>query len=156
MVFQRLRRLDQRGWTLMELLVVVAVVAILAAIAIPVMWGYVRASTVRAGAQEMRTALQQAKQLAITTRNTVTLQAAPGGYQIVCGGAGCPGQFWTGTAWTNAATTLRLENSVTVAGPNIGFSPLGAAVPAGTLTVTGPSGDVLTVTVSAAGRITTP
>ena len=115
----------------------------------------------------MRTALMQAKQLAITSRSNVTLQVVGAGYQVICQTANCLnppnvlppfGQFWTGTRWTGAAYTLRLQNNVTVAvlaGPPV-FTPLGAAAPAGQFRVAGPAGNFLTITVSGAGRITTP
>lgn len=139
----------------MELLVVVAVIAILATFAIPPMWGYIRSATVRAGAQEMRTALQQAKQLAIRNRQNICVQPVLNGYQYrqpTCAGAAIimPG--------TDGVGTFRLQNNVTVgllAGPPV-FTPLGAAAPGGQFRVTGSSGDVLTVTVSPAGRVQTP
>lgn len=158
MVSQRIRRLDRGGWSLLELLVVVAVIGIMAAIAIPFFASYWRSAAVRAGAQEMRTALQQAKQLAITRRQNICVQpvAVPfPGYQFrqnTCAGAAIvmPGTDGTGT--------FRLQNNATVgtlAGPPV-FTPLGAAAPAGGFQVTGPAGNFLTINVSAAGRITTP
>jgi type II secretory pathway pseudopilin PulG len=142
----------------MELMVVIAIIGILAAITIPVMAGYLRAATVRAGAQEMRTALQQAKQLAITRRQNICVQAVAvpfPGYQFQFGGVAIvlPGTDTAGTG------TFRLQNTVTVGlispGPPC-FTPLGAAVPGGQFQVTGPAGNFLTITVSGAGRITTP
>jgi len=158
MVSQRIRRLDRGGWSLLELLVVVAVIGIMAAIAIPFFASYWRSAAVRAGAQEMRTALMQAKQLAITRRQNICVQPVVGpspGYQFLqpnCAGAPIvmPGTDGTGT--------FRLQNAVTVgllAGPPV-FTPLGAAAPAGQFRVTGPAGNFLTITVSGAGRITTP
>jgi Tfp pilus assembly protein FimT len=137
--------------------VVVAIIGIMAAIAIPFFASYWRSAAVRAGAQEMRTALQQAKQLAITRRQNICVQPVVGpspGYQFrqnTCAGAaiGMPGTDGTGT--------FRLQNNVTVAvlaGPPV-FTPLGAAA-GGQVQVTGPGGNFLTITVSAAGRITTP
>jgi prepilin-type N-terminal cleavage/methylation domain-containing protein len=158
MVSERIRRLDRRGWSLLELLVVCAIIGILAAITIPVIARYTRAATIRAGGQEMRTALLQAKQLAITRRQNICVQpvAVPvNGYQFRqnnCAGAII---FMPGV---NAVGTFRLQNNVRVialAGPPV-FTPLGAAAPAGQFRVTGPSGDTLTITVSAAGRVTSP
>ncbi len=157
MVSERIRHLDQRGWSLAELLVVIAVIAILAAITIPFFVTYLQSSTVRAGAQEMRTGLNQAKQLAITLRQNVCVQPAGTGYQFrnACpAGALLPAANITGADSTG---TFRLQNNVTVTSvAPATFTPLGSATLAGTYTVTGPSGNFLTVTVSVAGRITTP
>ncbi|MEK7364992.1 MAG: prepilin-type N-terminal cleavage/methylation domain-containing protein, partial [candidate division NC10 bacterium] len=148
MVSQRIRRLDRGGWSLLELLVVVAVIGIMAAIAIPFFASYWRSAAVRAGTQEMRTALLQAKQLAITRRQNICVQpvAVPfPGYQFrqnTCGAGAAivmPGTDGTGT--------FRLQNNVTVAvlaGPPV-FTPLGAAAPGGQFQVTGPAGNFLTI-----------
>lgn len=154
MVSARVRRLDQRGWTLVELMVVVALIGILAAMSIPFFMDYWRSAAVRAGAQELRTALLEAKQLAIRQRQNVCVQVVANGYRIVQGGCG-GAQFWTGTTWSATATTFRLDNRIGVqvaAGPPV-FTPLGAAAPGGRFLVTGPAGGVLSVTVSVAGRV---
>ena len=157
MVPQRIRRLDQGGWSLLELVVVIAIIGILAAITIPVIVGYTRAATIRAGGQEMRAALLQGKQLAITRRQNICVQpvVAPfNGYRFLQGACGGAAIVMPGTDGTG---TFRLQNNVTVAvvaGPPV-FTPLGAAT-GGQFQLTGPSGNTLTVTVSVAGRVTTP
>jgi prepilin-type N-terminal cleavage/methylation domain-containing protein len=158
MVSQRLRRLDQKGWSLAELLVVIAVIAILTALSIPLFVTYLQSSAVRAGAQELRIALNRAKQLAITLRQPICFQPIANGYQfrqVTCAGAALPATQAPGADGTG---TFRLQNNVVVtintAAPV--FTPLGNAAPAGQLRVTGPSGNFLTVTVTAAGRIQTP
>ena len=163
MVCQSVRRLDQRGWTLAELLVVIAVIGILSAMAVPFMMTYLRSSTVRAGAQEMRTALNRGKQLAITLRQNICVQPVGGnGYQFLqntCAGAALvPVAINNPVPGADGTGTFRLQNSVAVAVNTAApiFTPLGNASQAGELRVTGPSGDCLKVTVSAAGRITTP
>ncbi len=165
MVSARIRRLDQGGWTLAELLVVIAVIGILVAMSIPLFASYLRSSTVRAGAQEMRTALNRGKQLAITLRQNICVQPVANGYQYrqnTCAGAPLlpvagvginnpvPGADGTGT--------FRLQNNVVVTVQTVApvFTPLGNAATPGILRVTGPNVNFLTVTISAAGRITTP
>ena len=160
MVSKRICRLDQRGWTLAELLVVIAVTAILAAISIPLFATYLQSSTVKAGAQEMRTALNWAKQLAIRLRQPICVQPVGNGYQFLqntCAGLPVPPATAPGA---DGGGTFRLQNNVavTVSPGNVApvFTPLGAAAPGGQLRVTGPSGNFLTVTVTPAGQITTP
>lgn len=158
MVSERIRRLDDRGWTLAELLVVIGVIGILTAVSAPLFAGYLKSATVTAGAQELRTALNGARQLAITLRQPICLQPTGGSaYQFrktTC--AGTPVSA-TEAPGADATQTFRLQNNVvlTVNTAPV-FSPLGGATPAGQFTVTGPTGNALTVTVSSAGRITTP
>ena len=167
MVSERVPRLDDRGWSLAELLVVIAVIAILSAVAIPLFITYLQSSNVRGGAQEMRTAMNRAKQLAITLRQPICVCAPPtcplavgNGYQFrlnTCGGALVPAATASGS---DATGTFRLGSNVqvTVSPGNVApvFTPLGGAAPAGQLRVTGPTGAFLTVTVSGGGRVTTP
>ena len=161
MVSERVPRLDDRGWSLAELLVVIAVIAILSAVAIPLFITYLQSSNVRGGAQEMRTAMNRAKQLAITLRQPICVQPVGGnGFQFrqnTCLGALVPATTAPGS---DATGTFRLANNVqvTVSPGNVApvFTPLGGAAPAGQLRVTGPTGAFLTVTVSGGGRVTTP
>ena len=171
MVSERVPRLDDRGWSLAELLVVIAVIAILSAVAIPLFITYLQSSNVRGGAQEMRTAMNRAKQLAITLRQPICVCAPPtcplavgNGYQFrqnTCGGpALVPAAINNPVPGADSNGTFRLGSNVqvTVSPGNVApvFTPLGGAAPAGQLRVTGPTGAFLTVTVSGAGRVTTP
>lgn len=153
MVPERIRRLDNRGFNLAELVIVTAVIGILFALGLPFFVSYWQSARVRAGAQEVRAALQQAKQLAITTRQSICVQAGTNGYQFRQGG--CSGTAWIGPG-TDGTGNFRLQNNVTLSGASPVFTALGAAAPGGTLTVTGPNGSTLTVTVAGAGRITIP
>ena len=82
MIPERVRQLDDRGFSLAELLVVVAIIAILSTMTIPYMVTYLRSSTVTAGAQEMRTAMHRARQLAITLRQPICVQPVANAYQF--------------------------------------------------------------------------
>ena len=160
MVSERLRRLDRGGWTFVEVLLVVAIIGILAGMSIPLFVRYWQSAAVRAGAQEMRVGLQQAKQLAIRNRqNICVFPVAPNGYrylQNTCGGAAIvmPG--------TDGAGTFHLQQTnvtlacVTCPGGGITFRPLGDSAQGGTLSVTRLGGNPLNVRVTVAGQITTP
>ena len=159
MVPERVRQLDDRGFSFAELLVVVAIIAILSTMTIPFMVTYLRSSTVTAGAQEMRTAMHRARQLAITLRQPICVQPVANAYQfrqITCAGAVVSASDAPGA---DATGTFRLQNNVVVAVSSGNtapvFNPLGGAA-TGQLTVTGPTGNFLTVTVSGSGRVSTP
>jgi len=76
MVPQWLRRsvAAPRGFTMAEMVVVIAILAILAAVSVPSLWAYVRTAALRAGAEELVAVLNGARQLAIrlNTKHTRT------------------------------------------------------------------------------------
>lgn len=150
---------NNRGFSMIELVVVVAVLGILASMALPQLISYLTVATSTAGLQEMRVALGRAKQLAITSRQNICVAVTvgtPPTYQFRQGN--CGGPAWLGPG-SNAAGNFTLESAVVLAngGANPIFTPLGTAVQAGTLSVTPYSGGTSqTVTVTTAGRITVP
>ena len=76
MIIERIRRAGPGGFSLLEVVVVVAVIGILMALSIPTFLTYWRTSTIRAGAQEMVTLLNQARSLAIGHNASVCVQSA--------------------------------------------------------------------------------
>jgi prepilin-type N-terminal cleavage/methylation domain-containing protein len=148
-----------RGFTMAELVVVVAILAVLAAVSVPTLWTYVRIAALRAGAEELVTVLNAARQLAIRMNTTVcvTNDGARARYHV----GGCGGVAWTGVG-TDADGTIRLANDIRVSGANhLCFNYLGAgsATPTpcaanGTLTVSNPSGGAtLDVIMATTGRV---
>jgi prepilin-type N-terminal cleavage/methylation domain-containing protein len=143
--------------TMPELLVVLVVFSIVAAMGFPYVMGYVRAARVKAGAQEFAAIASGARQLAIA-RNTnvcITLNGTQARYMVgtttACGG----GAAFVGTM-TQADGTIPLSNNMEISGANanVVFTNLGAATPAGVYTVRDPSTNrTLTVVISASGRI---
>jgi len=150
---------SETGYTLAELLLVVAMVAIMAFIAVPFMLSYMPSATVNYAARELQSGMNRAKLTAVTTRQLICIKANGGGYEFWTGvSAGCIGGAVLLQTGTNAAGTFTLGNSVSVAlvTTNPVFTQFGTAVQAGQLRVTGVGGIQQTVTVQASGRVTIP
>lgn len=142
-----------------ELVVVVAILGIVAAVSVPSLWTHIRAATLRAGAAELVALLNGARHLAIGSNATVcvTNDGTHAQYRI----GGCGGAVWTG-AGTDAAGNIRLANHLQVSGArHLCFNYLGAGSTApapcaanGTLTVTNPSGGAtMNVIMATTGRV---
>ena len=146
-----------RGFGLAELLVVIAILGLLAALGVPYLVSYWQASTLTAGAQELQTILNGARQLAIRNNTSVCVKRNSTGMQYLTNG--CAGVVWTG-AGTDNAGWIPLVNGVTITAgpaPDVVFTYLGAATPGGQYTVKAPSNaQTLTVTVAGSGRVTIP
>jgi prepilin-type N-terminal cleavage/methylation domain-containing protein len=158
MVLRRFRKLDQRGVTMGELLMVVAVIGIITAVGTPYFMRYMQAAALRAAAQEVATIVNGARQLAIArnTNTCVALSSNQATYKInvtaACGG----GSLFVG-AGTRADGTMPLDNSMVISAStaSVTFSPMGIAVQAGTYTVRNPTtNSTLSVVVAASGRVT--
>jgi Tfp pilus assembly protein FimT len=142
-----------------ELLVVVAILAIVATLSAPSLWTYVRTATLRSGAEELAAVLNGARQLAIRTNATVcvTNDGTRAQYRV----GTCEGPAWTGIG-TDPEGHISLANHLRVSGtPHLCFNYLGAgsATPSpcaanGTLTVTNPSGEgTVNVVMATTGRV---
>jgi prepilin-type N-terminal cleavage/methylation domain-containing protein len=141
------------GFTLVELVVTVAVIAVMATLAIPFMLTASRSLTMSRGAREMQAALLQARALAITTRQNICFQPVTGGYAYLK--ATCAGTPWTGPN-TDAAGTFRPADNVALSGGAAIFTPFGTASQTSVITVSVVGGNSTTVTVLASGRVTIP
>lgn len=153
MVLDRVRRIDAPGFTVTELCVALAVIGLLSVIATPALIGYWHASTLGAGALELASAINRARQLAISLDVPVCVAVGGGSVRLegVTAGA-CTGVSLAvpGPTSFRLANGLILENG----GPNVVLTSLGAAIPAGTFTVTHPvTGARRSVVVAASGRV---
>jgi type IV fimbrial biogenesis protein FimT len=148
--------MNKRGFTMIELIVVVALIGIIMVLAMPAFLSYWRTSTLRAGAEEFAAALNGARQIAIKENQTVCVKNNAGSVRYAIGSCAST-TFYTG-AGTDPSGWIRMQNSVTVSGgTDVTFTYLGAAGTAGTYTVTNPvNNSTLTVTVAASGRVTIP
>jgi prepilin-type N-terminal cleavage/methylation domain-containing protein len=159
-------RFRNSGFTLPELVVVVAIIAIVTAVGVPVLLSYWQSATLTAGAQEVASVLNRGRQLAISQNTPVCVtfnEVDPGTGQPSARMRfrvnGCPGVVGS-TVWTGSGTDVNgfvpLANGVTVsAGTNVVFNQLGAATTAGAFTVRNPAdGRTMTVTVASSGRVT--
>jgi prepilin-type N-terminal cleavage/methylation domain-containing protein len=141
------------GFTLVELVVTVAMIAIIAAIALPLILSASRSLTMSRGAREMQAALSQARTLAIASRQNICFNPVAAGYAYRK--ATCAGTAWTGPN-TDAAGTFRPADNVTLAGGAAIFTPFGTASQTTVITVSVVGGNSTTVTVQPSGRVTIP
>lgn len=72
-----------KGFTLVELMVIVALVAIMAAIAVPSFTDFIRKNEIQAAADDITGLLQFARNQAINTRSSVTVTRDPGNHKWV-------------------------------------------------------------------------
>lgn len=138
---------------MIELVVVVAIIGIIMAVSTPVFLSYWRTSTLRAGAEELATILNSARQLAIKENTNVCVKR--NGNRVRYHVSTCGGSAWTGVG-TESNGDIRLANNVTVSSntADVIFTYLGAAATAGTYTVTNPvDGRTMNVIVASTGRV---
>ena len=150
---ERRHRIPSAGFSLSELLVYLSVLGAMTTVALPTAWTYLPAAAVSGGAREIRAILSQARMVAITTRQSICVQAAAGGFQLLQGT--CAGAPWVGPD-TNASGVLAFSNDVSFSGPAPVFTAFGTASTSGTVTVYHGGGNSLTVTVQPSGQVTIP
>jgi type IV fimbrial biogenesis protein FimT len=151
---------DARGFSMTEIIVVVAIIGIIMAVSVPTLWTYFRTAALRAGAEELVTVLNGARQLAIRMNTTVCVVNNGTSVQYHVGACATPpGTVWTGPG-TDGAGNVRLSNGILAGGTNnLCYSYLGAGtlspapcVNQGNFTVTNPAGGLMTVAVTTTGR----
>lgn len=156
MVPEDVLALARRGFTAVELLVVMAIMGLVAATSTPWLITYWRSATLRAAAEELAAGLNRGRQLAIAQGQRACIEVVDSQYRYWIHPAGCAGTadaIWKGPG-ADANGFFRLANNVTfTANANPVFDYLGAATGA-TLTVTNPpDATILKVVVSVSGRV---
>lgn len=153
MTWRRLYR-NQSGFSLGELLAIVAIIGVVSILATPAFISYSQAARLKGGAQELAAILNQARQLAINRNAPMCVRND--GNKIRFRTNSCAGTVWVGSG-TDASGWFTLTENMRVSGAtaDVVFTHLGTASTAGIYTVqnTG-TGRTLRVTVALSGRIT--
>ena len=146
------RRLNEQGFGMAELIVVVAVIGLLAALAMPSFLTYWQSAGLSAGAAEMASVLNRGRQLAVSQNTSVCVQVS--GTSIRFRTVSCAGTIWTGTG-TDGAGLISLSNGLQISGgASAIFTNAGGANPGATYTVTDPrTTRTRSVVVAATGRV---
>ena len=144
--------MSRRGFTLLELLIAVALIGVLGAVAVPAVQRQVERWRIGAAARQVVMDLKVARGRAIVGATAHRLRfAVPGAhYQLE--------RQRPGGAYAAAAPATLLPEGVqiadcTAAGDGIGFRPRGHAITFGTLVLRNASGDERRVVVDIAGRM---
>ena len=153
-------RRAETGFTLAELIVLIAVIGILSIMAIPSFLRYYQAATLKSGAQQFAALINQAREVAIKENDNLCVKVSSPTQMMYVRNNWTTGSVWVGTG-TDAAGNINLPPRISVAGPSAANSPIfnyvGSALPAATFTLTNiETGATLTVSVAASGRVTIP
>ena len=151
----RIVRMNSRGFTFAELMLVVAIIGILSVLAAPTLFTYIQTGALQAGARELASAINLGRQLAISRNTTVCVEVTGTNIRLRTGG--CLGTIWTGLG-TDGTGVIRVSDPGTLritTTANVVFTNLGAASTVGTYTVTNPvDNKTRTVVVASSGRVT--
>ena len=90
-----MRRIGSAGFSLVELLVLVGVIAVITSVSAPAFVAYWRSATLLGGARELTTIINRGRQVAISQNTTVCVKQG-GSTQVQFLTGGCAGTVWTG------------------------------------------------------------
>jgi type IV fimbrial biogenesis protein FimT len=121
------------GVGLAELVVALGIIAILAAVSAPTILDFLRNARVHATAEEVAAFLNQGRQLAIASGESVCVHALAAAVRFHLGG--CSGPAWTGPGTTASGDLTVPEGIALEVNADPVFSALGNATPGATYTV---------------------
>jgi prepilin-type N-terminal cleavage/methylation domain-containing protein len=150
------RPFREAGFSVTELVVVIALIGVLFTMTVPFFLSYYQAAAARANVQEVITLFNQARELAIKQNEFVCVNM-PTNTQMAFLLSSCAGTAWTG-AGTDGAGIINLPQGFTIWPPiNVTFNYLGAAGAATTYTMTNSTtGQTSTISIALTGRVTSP
>ena len=142
-----------RGFTLIELIVVIALIAILTAIAVPSYQTFMVRSRLKGAARQVMSDLMNARMMAVSLNQKVKVHVESDGHTY---------KIWSdanndGTVADNEGVNISKDvhqdyYDVTLTGNYTIFNPRGAASPPGTVTVTNSAGSK-SIAVAISGRV---
>jgi type II secretion system protein H len=146
---------NHKGFTLVEMMIVIAIIGIVSAIAVPNFYSYAAGMKLRSASRNLYSTLQNTRMKAIRQNvrwavefTSTTFRAVDCGLDNVCGGSG------TADNVNSQATTISEFPGVTIPSfpATVEFYPDGTSN-GGSLTFRDPKGHTSQVIVSASGRI---
>lgn len=150
----------ERGFTLAELVILIAVIGILSVMAVPSFLRYYQAATLKSGAQQFAALVNQARELAIKENGKLCVKmSSPTQMRYTFIDCSNTAVAWVGPG-TDAAGNINLPPGITAAPLTVTANPIfdyvgSAATQAGGFTLTNTqTGATLTVSVAASGRVT--
>jgi prepilin-type N-terminal cleavage/methylation domain-containing protein len=151
------RRGSRSGFSLAEVLVVIAISGIVIGVGVPMVLSYYHSAQVATGAQQVRTLLNLARQIAIDQKTFVCVHVPAPTQMSFYVNTTCTGTPWVGSI-TDGSGNITLQPGFTLsASDSPVFDYLGRALPSMTYTVTNSTtGSTLTVSVATSGRVTIP
>src|SRR5258708_28764525 len=110
------------GFTLAELVILIAVIGILSVMAVPSFLRYYQAATLKSGAQQFATLVNQARELAIKENGKLCVNMSSP-TQMMYTRINCTGTAWVGPG-TDAAGNINLPPGITAAPVTVGANPI--------------------------------
>ena len=148
------RTSNERGFGVTELIVVVALIGIMAALGTPSLLSYWQSSRLTAGAEQLASVMNRARQLAVRSNTSVCVERS--GTSVRLRTVNCAGTIWTGVG-TDSAGLIQIANNLQVSAATASaiFTNVGGASTIGTYTVRDPATSrTRTVVVSSSGQVT--